>query len=242
MSTGRAGLGWGWAGVVGWEGWAGSCRRVRCLLPLPAAATATAYPCYCLLLLTAATAAAPPPSAPSSHSCYCLLAATAGGCSLLLLLPGAGGGPRAGAARAGVCGWGGGADVVPEPSRGGGGAAVDVDTVSDPFLRVLSPNTRCRARAYRTTDRPTQPHEHASHPPTYLPRTHPTASGLRRDLCLEHTHTHSLSHSPAPQDYDVPFEPVYMNEDGTWTAPLLNYKEKRTAWQKYIDQTFYKQP
>ncbi|PNW77879.1 hypothetical protein CHLRE_10g455451v5 [Chlamydomonas reinhardtii] len=44
------------------------------------------------------------------------------------------------------------------------------------------------------------------------------------------------------QDYDVPFEPVYMNEDGTWTAPLLNYKEKRTAWQKYIDQTFYKQP
>ncbi|KAG2449491.1 hypothetical protein HYH02_005635 [Chlamydomonas schloesseri] len=44
------------------------------------------------------------------------------------------------------------------------------------------------------------------------------------------------------QDYDVPFEPVYMNEDGTWTAPLLNYKEKRTEWQKYIDQTFYKQP
>ncbi|GIL83261.1 hypothetical protein Vretimale_11371 [Volvox reticuliferus] len=44
------------------------------------------------------------------------------------------------------------------------------------------------------------------------------------------------------QDYDVPFEPVYMDEQGNWTAPLLNYKEKRTEWQKYIDQTFYKQP
>ncbi|GLI59916.1 hypothetical protein VaNZ11_001961 [Volvox africanus] len=44
------------------------------------------------------------------------------------------------------------------------------------------------------------------------------------------------------QDYDVPFEPVYMDEKGNWTAPLLNYQEKRTEWQKYIDQTFYKQP
>ncbi|KXZ54611.1 hypothetical protein GPECTOR_4g676 [Gonium pectorale] len=44
------------------------------------------------------------------------------------------------------------------------------------------------------------------------------------------------------QDYDVPFEPVYMDEQGNWSAPLLNYAEKRTEWQKYIDQTFYKQP
>ncbi|GLC33548.1 hypothetical protein PLESTM_000083400 [Pleodorina starrii] len=44
------------------------------------------------------------------------------------------------------------------------------------------------------------------------------------------------------QDYDVPFEPVYMDDEGNWTAPLLNYQEKRTEWQKYIDQTFYKQP
>ncbi|KAG2490964.1 hypothetical protein HYH03_010640 [Edaphochlamys debaryana] len=44
------------------------------------------------------------------------------------------------------------------------------------------------------------------------------------------------------QDYDVPFEPVYIDEQGNWSAPLLNYREKRTDWQKYIDQTFYKQP
>ena len=43
------------------------------------------------------------------------------------------------------------------------------------------------------------------------------------------------------QDNDTPFEPVYMEEDGRWTAPLLNYAEKRTAWQAYIDQNFYKQ-
>ncbi len=57
-----------------------------------------------------------------------------------------------------------------------------------------------------------------------------------------------LSHTPRavpcalPQDYDVPFEPVYMDEQGNWSAPLLNYAEKRTEWQKYIDQTFYRQP
>ncbi len=44
------------------------------------------------------------------------------------------------------------------------------------------------------------------------------------------------------QDMDVPFEPVYVDENGNWTAPLLNYAEKRTSWQKHIDQEFYKQP
>ena len=29
---------------------------------------------------------------------------------------------------------------------------------------------------------------------------------------------------------DIPFEPVYMDEDGNWMSPLLNYKEKRTDW------------
>ncbi|KIZ03652.1 hypothetical protein MNEG_4306 [Monoraphidium neglectum] len=40
---------------------------------------------------------------------------------------------------------------------------------------------------------------------------------------------------------DVPLEPVYINEDGSWMAPSLNYKEKRTDWQAYIDRTVYKQ-
>lgn len=44
------------------------------------------------------------------------------------------------------------------------------------------------------------------------------------------------------QDMDQPFEPVYQDEEGNWSAPLLNYREKRTDWQAYIDQTFYKQP
>ncbi|KAI8476168.1 MAG: hypothetical protein J3K34DRAFT_402308 [Monoraphidium minutum] len=40
---------------------------------------------------------------------------------------------------------------------------------------------------------------------------------------------------------DVPLEPVYINEDGSWMAPSLNYKAKRADWQAYIDRTVYKQ-
>lgn len=43
------------------------------------------------------------------------------------------------------------------------------------------------------------------------------------------------------KENDVPFEPVYVDENGNWMAPLLNYKEKRTDWQAYIDRTVYKQ-
>lgn len=43
------------------------------------------------------------------------------------------------------------------------------------------------------------------------------------------------------QDMDVPFEPVY-DADGNFETPLLNYREKRTDWQAWIDQTRYKQP
>lgn len=39
----------------------------------------------------------------------------------------------------------------------------------------------------------------------------------------------------------MPLEPVYINTDGSWMAPSLNYKEKRTDWQAYIDRTVYKQ-
>ena len=44
------------------------------------------------------------------------------------------------------------------------------------------------------------------------------------------------------QDNDVPLEPVYLDENGDWTCPLLNYKEKRTDWQAYIDKSQAKQP
>lgn len=40
---------------------------------------------------------------------------------------------------------------------------------------------------------------------------------------------------------DVPFDPAYVDEDGNWTAPLLNYIEKRTDWQKYIDKKHHHQ-
>jgi len=43
------------------------------------------------------------------------------------------------------------------------------------------------------------------------------------------------------QECDVPFEPVYENQDGSFQAPQLNYAEKRTEWQAYIDRTFYGQ-
>ncbi|KAF5830548.1 hypothetical protein DUNSADRAFT_14355 [Dunaliella salina] len=44
------------------------------------------------------------------------------------------------------------------------------------------------------------------------------------------------------QEVDAPFEPVYDNDDGSWMLPQLAYREKRTDWQKYIDQTRFKQP
>ena len=47
--------------------------------------------------------------------------------------------------------------------------------------------------------------------------------------------------TPPTQACDVPLEPVYLNDDGSWTAPSLNYKEKRADWQAYIDRTVYKQ-
>jgi hypothetical protein len=37
------------------------------------------------------------------------------------------------------------------------------------------------------------------------------------------------------------FEPVYMDADGNWMAPSLNYMEKRTDWQAYIDKNVFKQ-
>jgi hypothetical protein len=43
------------------------------------------------------------------------------------------------------------------------------------------------------------------------------------------------------QDNDLPFEPTYQEADGSWMAPSLNYQEKRTDWQRYIDQSIYKQ-
>eukprot|EP00879_Flechtneria_rotunda_P015983 GHRR01016716.1.p1 GENE.GHRR01016716.1~~GHRR01016716.1.p1 ORF type:complete len:291 (+),score=105.78 GHRR01016716.1:283-1155(+) len=44
------------------------------------------------------------------------------------------------------------------------------------------------------------------------------------------------------QECDIPFEPVYVEDSsGAWTAPSLNYHEKRTEWQAYIDQKVYKQ-
>jgi len=43
------------------------------------------------------------------------------------------------------------------------------------------------------------------------------------------------------QACDIPFEPVYVDKDGSWMAPSLNYKEKRADWQAYIDKNVYKQ-
>jgi len=43
------------------------------------------------------------------------------------------------------------------------------------------------------------------------------------------------------QDMDQPFEPVYEDENGNFEVPLLNYREKRTDWQAYIDKNYYKQ-
>jgi hypothetical protein len=39
----------------------------------------------------------------------------------------------------------------------------------------------------------------------------------------------------------MPWEPVYEDADGALMAPSLVYDEKRADWQKYIDQTYYKQ-
>lgn len=42
------------------------------------------------------------------------------------------------------------------------------------------------------------------------------------------------------QACDVPFDPVYLEEDGMF-APGLAYDEKRADWQAWIDKTVYKQ-
>ena len=53
--------------------------------------------------------------------------------------------------------------------------------------------------------------------------------------------THALKQTNT-KACDVPLEPVYLDpETGAYRAPSLNYKEKRADWQRYIDQTFYKQ-
>ncbi|GAX78148.1 hypothetical protein CEUSTIGMA_g5590.t1 [Chlamydomonas eustigma] len=43
------------------------------------------------------------------------------------------------------------------------------------------------------------------------------------------------------QDMDTPFEPVYEDGEGNYEAPQLNYREKRTDWQAYIDKKYYGQ-
>jgi hypothetical protein len=43
------------------------------------------------------------------------------------------------------------------------------------------------------------------------------------------------------QDMDTPFEPVYEDSEGNYEAPQLNYREKRTDWQAYIDKKYYGQ-
>lgn len=45
-----------------------------------------------------------------------------------------------------------------------------------------------------------------------------------------------------PKACDVPLEPVYTDsETGALTAPSLQYKERRTEWQAYIDRVHHKQ-
>ena len=39
----------------------------------------------------------------------------------------------------------------------------------------------------------------------------------------------------------MPLEPVYLDEQGQYSAPSLQYHERRTDWQRYIDQNFYHQ-
>ena len=39
---------------------------------------------------------------------------------------------------------------------------------------------------------------------------------------------------------DVPLEPVYGTDDNL-LAPSLNYKEKRSDWQAWIDKNVHKQ-
>jgi len=41
---------------------------------------------------------------------------------------------------------------------------------------------------------------------------------------------------------DMPLEPVYVREDGSLEGPSLDYWNKRTDWQAYIDTHVYKQP
>ncbi len=46
---------------------------------------------------------------------------------------------------------------------------------------------------------------------------------------------------PAARAAALQFEPVYMDDEGNWMAPSLNYMEKRTDWQAYIDKNVFKQ-
>jgi hypothetical protein len=41
---------------------------------------------------------------------------------------------------------------------------------------------------------------------------------------------------------DMPLEPVFTNADGSLEGPSLDYWNKRTDWQAYIDTNVYKQP
>jgi hypothetical protein len=41
---------------------------------------------------------------------------------------------------------------------------------------------------------------------------------------------------------DMPLEPVFTDADGKLTGPSLDYWNKRTDWQAYIDTNVYKQP
>ncbi|MEW5303708.1 MAG: hypothetical protein WDW36_006374 [Sanguina aurantia] len=43
------------------------------------------------------------------------------------------------------------------------------------------------------------------------------------------------------QENDVPFEPVYADKDGNWTAPALQQRQKRADWQRFIDEDQFKQ-
>ncbi len=42
------------------------------------------------------------------------------------------------------------------------------------------------------------------------------------------------------QATDVPFEPVYQAEDGSWMVPSFNYSEKKADWQAYLDKVVSK--
>jgi hypothetical protein len=63
-------------------------------------------------------------------------------------------------------------------------------------------------------------------------------AALSRGPCTQEMDPDLVARSEA---CDMPFEPVYVNEDGSWSVPELAYHERRTEWQKWIDQTVFKQ-